>query len=119
MSALLEVDSISRRFGGLNALKDVSFSINKDEIVGLIGPNGAGKTTCFNLVNGQLVPDQGKVLLEGSRIDGLPPQVIARQGVGRRLECRSTQPAELWSHRAPVARSLSFRPHARSSVCDA
>jgi branched-chain amino acid transport system ATP-binding protein len=56
MSALLEVDSISRRFGGLNALRDVSFSINKDEIVGLIGPNGAGKTTCFNVVSGVMSP---------------------------------------------------------------
>jgi ABC-type branched-subunit amino acid transport system ATPase component len=68
MSALLEVDSISRRFGGLNALKDVSFSIDKDEIVGLIGPNGAGKTTCFNLVSGVMAPSAGAIRFKGHSI---------------------------------------------------
>ena len=64
MIALLEVDAISRRFGGLNALKDVSFSINAGEIVGLIGPNGAGKTTCFNVVSGVMPPSSGAIRFE-------------------------------------------------------
>ena len=64
MTALLEVEAISRRFGGLNALKDVSFSINAGEIVGLIGPNGAGKTTCFNVVSGVMPPSAGAIRFE-------------------------------------------------------
>jgi branched-chain amino acid transport system ATP-binding protein len=92
MSALLEVDSISRRFGGLNALKDVSFSINKDEIVGLIGPNGAGKTTCFNLVSGVMAPSAGAIRFNGHSIVGKKPSAIVGAGLVRTFQATTVFP---------------------------
>lgn len=91
MSApMLEARGLSRFFDGVHAVDDVSFTVNAGERVALIGPNGAGKSTCFNLVNGQLAPDAGTVWLAGVRIDGLPPQVIARRGVGRTFQVAAT-----------------------------
>jgi branched-chain amino acid transport system ATP-binding protein len=92
MSALLEVDSISRRFGGLNALKDVSFSINKGEIVGLIGPNGAGKTTCFNLVSGVMAPSAGAIRFNGHSIVGKKPSAIVGEGLVRTFQATTVFP---------------------------
>jgi branched-chain amino acid transport system ATP-binding protein len=89
-SPLLAVERLTKSFGGVDAVGDVSFSVAAGEMVALIGPNGAGKTTCFNLVNGQLVPDAGRVLLAGRRIDGLPPRAIARLGVGRTFQVAAT-----------------------------
>jgi branched-chain amino acid transport system ATP-binding protein len=90
MAAMLRVEGLSKAFGGVDALVDASFQVAPGELVALIGPNGAGKTTCFNLVNGQLVPDAGTVTLAGERIDGLPPRVIARKGVGRTFQVAAT-----------------------------
>ena len=87
---VLSVDGLSKAFGGIDAVHKVSFTVGAGELVALIGPNGAGKTTCFNLVNGQLVPDAGTVALSGSRIDGLPPRAIARLGVGRTFQVAAT-----------------------------
>ncbi len=92
MSALLEVDSISRRFGGLNALKDVSFSIDKDEIVGLIGPNGAGKTTCFNVVSGVMSPSAGAIRFNGHSIVGKKPSAIVGKGLVRTFQATTVFP---------------------------
>ena len=64
---VLTVSGIRKAFGGVAALRDVSFAVDRGELVALIGPNGAGKTTCFNLVNGQLAPDAGDVRFEGRR----------------------------------------------------
>jgi len=83
---LLEISGVSMRFGGLKAVDDVSFSIEKGEILGLLGPNGAGKTVCFNLVSGVYRPTTGRISLEGRRIDGLPPHAIARLGIGRTFQ---------------------------------
>jgi len=83
---VLRVDKLAKAFGGVDAVRDVSFAVGAGELVALIGPNGAGKTTCFNLVNGQLRPDAGTVELLGSRIDGLPPRAISRMGVGRTFQ---------------------------------
>jgi branched-chain amino acid transport system ATP-binding protein len=88
--AVLIVDGMSKSFGGIDAVRDVSFNVAAGELVALIGPNGAGKTTCFNLVNGQLAPDAGIVTLSGTRIDRLPPRVIARMGVGRTFQVAAT-----------------------------
>jgi branched-chain amino acid transport system ATP-binding protein len=87
---ILAVDHVSKSFGGVDALRDVSFRLAAGELVALIGPNGAGKTTCFNVVNGQLAPDAGTVTLAGARIDGLPPRAVARAGVGRTFQVAAT-----------------------------
>jgi len=87
---LLETKDLTVQFGGLVALDAVTFNIRRGEILGLIGPNGAGKTTCFNVINGQLAPDHGEVLLDGARIDGLPPRRIAQRGVARTFQVAAT-----------------------------
>lgn len=87
---LLEVNRLSKAFGGVRAVGDVSFSLAAGEMLALIGPNGAGKTTCFNLINGQLKPDGGTVHLVGVNITGLPPRQIWRQGVGRTFQIPAT-----------------------------
>ena len=84
--ALLEVRNLRKAFGGVVAVGDVSFAVAPGELVALIGPNGAGKTTCFNLINGQLVPDAGSIRLDGTSIAGLPAQRIAALGVGRTFQ---------------------------------
>ncbi|YBV95103.1 branched-chain amino acid ABC transporter ATP-binding protein/permease (plasmid) [Phyllobacteriaceae bacterium JZ32] len=85
-TGLLEVSGLTRRFGGLVAVNDVSFRIKAGEIVGLIGPNGAGKSTMFNLLTGVLRPSAGEIRFQGARIDGLPSRAIARLGVARSFQ---------------------------------
>jgi ABC-type branched-subunit amino acid transport system ATPase component/ABC-type branched-subunit amino acid transport system permease subunit len=85
-TALLEVSGMHKRFGGLVAVKDISFTIAAGEILGLIGPNGAGKTTLFNLVSGTLPATAGEVRLLGERIDGRPSREIARRGMARSFQ---------------------------------
>lgn len=80
---ILEVDSVSKRFGGLQALSLVSFAIAPGEILGLIGPNGAGKTTLFNVINGVYKPEQGRVVFRGEDITGLSPYEVASRGLAR------------------------------------
>ncbi len=84
--AMLEVKNVSRFFGGLAALTDISFSVNKGEILGLIGPNGAGKTTLFNVVNGFYGPSEGEVLFNNARISGLKPHKICIKGIARTFQ---------------------------------
>jgi len=86
MAPLLEVTGISKRFGGLQAVRDLSFSMARDEMLGLIGPNGAGKTTAFNLLSGFLTPDAGDVRLDGRSIVGLKPHAICRLGLCRTFQ---------------------------------
>jgi len=86
MSALLEADSVSKRFGGLQALEPVSFSISAREIYGLIGPNGAGKTTLFNLLTGVYAPDTGAFRLDGTSLAGRAPHTIAALGIARTFQ---------------------------------
>ena len=83
MSALLEVDDLSKRFGGLQAVGALSFAVQEGEILGLIGPNGAGKSTVFNLINGVFAPDSGRVGFRGADITGQPPYRVARLGLAR------------------------------------
>lgn len=85
-SPLLQVDQVSRRFGGLTALNDVSFSVQKGEILALIGPNGAGKTTLFNIIAGTFPPSSGHVSLEGERIDSFTPEKRCHAGVSRTFQ---------------------------------
>jgi branched-chain amino acid transport system ATP-binding protein len=84
--SLLQVVSVSKSFGGLQALADVSLSIEKGQIVGLIGPNGAGKTTLFNVIAGNQPADSGRVTFNGTDITGLQPHQICRTGVARTFQ---------------------------------
>jgi len=82
----LSVQGVSKRFGGLLAVNDVSLEVRPGEIFSVIGPNGAGKTTFFNLLTGIYTPDQGKILLGGEDITGLSPDKVAAKGVGRTFQ---------------------------------
>lgn len=90
MSAVLEVTGLSRAFGAIQAVDDVSFTLQKGELLALIGPNGAGKSTCFNMLMGQLKPTAGKVSLNGKPLAGLKPRQIWRLGVGRTFQITGT-----------------------------
>ncbi len=84
--SLLQVTGLTKRFGGLKAVNDVSFEVRPGEILGLIGPNGAGKTTIFNLISGILTQDKGRILLEGEDISRMPPYRRSRAGIGRTFQ---------------------------------
>jgi len=84
--ALLEVRNLSKRFGGLWALKNVDLDVIDGEVLGIIGPNGAGKTTLFNCISGYYKPDGGKVIFQSRDITGLPPFKIARLGIARTFQ---------------------------------
>jgi branched-chain amino acid transport system ATP-binding protein len=86
MSALLEVEGLSKSFSGLRAAHNLTFSVGQGELAALIGPNGAGKTTCFSMIAGLLRPDAGRVHLDGRRVDGLRPDQICCAGVGRTFQ---------------------------------
>ena len=86
MNAILEVKNVSKRFGGLRAVKDVSFAMLQGEILFVIGPNGAGKTTVFNLISGFLHPDQGSITFNGHDITRMAPHDSARLGIGRTFQ---------------------------------
>jgi branched-chain amino acid transport system ATP-binding protein len=83
MSPILEVADVSKRFGGVDAVKSVSFEIARGALVGLIGPNGAGKTTMVNLISAHQLPSTGRIVLDGEPIQGLPVFKVARTGVSR------------------------------------
>ena len=86
MSTYLEVEGLNKRFGGLQALNECSFTIAKGRITCLVGPNGAGKTTIFNAITGFLTPDTGTVSFTGTKLDGLSPQTIVRHGIARTFQ---------------------------------
>lgn len=86
MPALLQLDNLSKRFGGLVAVDQVSFEIHAGEIFGLIGPNGAGKTTLFNLITGLIPASSGRLQFENQRLNGLPPHRIAASGLARTFQ---------------------------------
>ncbi|GAC1347740.1 MAG: ABC transporter ATP-binding protein [Acetobacteraceae bacterium] len=86
MTGFLEVDRVSKTFGGVAANIEISFGADEGEILGLIGPNGAGKTSLFNVIAGEVSPDAGEVRLEGRRISGMGPVACARAGVARTFQ---------------------------------
>jgi branched-chain amino acid transport system ATP-binding protein len=83
---VLEARKVTRRFGGLVAVREVDFQVREREIIGLIGPNGAGKTTFFNCITGMFAPSEGDVLFLGRRINGLPPNRITKLGIARTFQ---------------------------------
>ena len=86
MPVLLEVDNVSKSFGGVAANVDIRFDVIEGEILGLIGPNGAGKTSLFNSISGEVTPDRGEIRLDGRRISGLGPVACARAGIARTFQ---------------------------------
>ena len=88
--SVLTVDNLCKSFGGVHAVDHVSFTIEEGEFLALIGPNGAGKSTCFNMINGQLKPDSGRVLFQDRDITGSTPRQIWRLGVGRTFQIAAT-----------------------------
>lgn len=106
---MLEVSGITQIFGGVTALEDVSFSINKGDITGVIGPNGAGKTTLFNIISGIYTQTSGRVTLNNSDVSGLPPEKLARLGM-----VRTFQNIELFAGMT-VLENVMVGLHSRSS----
>jgi branched-chain amino acid transport system ATP-binding protein len=88
--SVLAIRSLSKAFGGVRAVNEVSFDVGRGEFLAMIGPNGAGKSTCFNMINGQLSPDSGEILLEGRNIAGREPREVWRLGVGRTFQVAAT-----------------------------
>ncbi|HEU4662303.1 MAG TPA: ABC transporter ATP-binding protein [Pseudolabrys sp.] len=86
----LSIRALSKAFGGVHAVQDVSFEVKRGEFLAMIGPNGAGKSTCFNMINGQLVPDSGEIWFEDRNIAGLKPRDIWRLGIGRTFQVAAT-----------------------------
>ncbi len=86
MEKILETKGVSKFFGGLKAVNEVSMSVNKNEVFGIIGPNGAGKTTFFNLCSGTYTVTDGNVILNGEEITNLGPEIIARKGLARTFQ---------------------------------
>jgi branched-chain amino acid transport system ATP-binding protein len=116
--AVLKVSELSKSFGGIHAVSDVSFDVATGELLALIGPNGAGKSTCFNMLMGQLRPDAGTIEFDGQSLIGKSPRAIWRLGVGRTFQVTATYPSmtvienvqmTLISHHR---RTFSLIPHA-------
>jgi ABC-type branched-subunit amino acid transport system ATPase component len=123
MGALLELDNISMRFGGLNVIQDLDLHVDEGEIVSVIGPNGAGKTTLFNLVTGVYRPTAGDIRFEGKTLIGLEPHQITARGIARTFQTlrlflnmtvKENVMAAAWSHtRAGILRSILRTPGMR------
>jgi branched-chain amino acid transport system ATP-binding protein len=88
--SVLAIRSLAKAFDGVHAVDDVTFDLGEGEFLALIGPNGAGKSTCFNMINGQITPDHGRIIFQGQNIAGLPPRRIWRRGVGRTFQIAAT-----------------------------
>src|SRR5436305_8296468 len=89
---LLSVEGLSKSYGGVHAVRGVSFELRAGEILALIGPNGAGKSTCFDMLNGQNTPDSGRITLLGEETVGRKPRAVWRLGVGRTFQITATFP---------------------------
>jgi branched-chain amino acid transport system ATP-binding protein len=89
---LLQVEGLTKSYGGVHAVRGVSFSLQSGEILALIGPNGAGKSSCFDMLNGQNVPDSGRIVLLGEDTAGKKPRLVWRLGVGRTFQITATFP---------------------------
>lgn len=108
MHKMLQIENVSKSFGGLTALADVSFSVTQGQIKSLIGPNGAGKTTLYNIVTGVESLTEGNIWFSGERIDGLKPHVITRKGIARTF-----QNVELFENMSVIENVMLGR-HART-----
>jgi branched-chain amino acid transport system ATP-binding protein len=114
--ALLEVEGLTRLFGGLRAVGNLSFSVEQGEILGLIGPNGAGKTTVFNLVTGFIAPTSGQVRLDGRSVAGKRPHSVTRLGIARTFQIVKPFPGLTVRENVTLG---AFLRHARRSDAEA
>ena len=115
MAELLKAENVSEVFGGLKAVSDFDFFINKGELVGLIGPNGAGKTTAFNLITGVYQPTTGTIEFDGKSIVGLKPYQITQRGIARTF-----QNIRLFSELSVLDKvKIAFHSHVKYSVAEA
>src|SRR5271165_6061134 len=105
------------RFGGLIAVNEVSFELNKGDLFGLIGPNGAGKTTCFNLITGVYQPTSGHIIFDGREITGTPPNKIAGLGISRTFQNIRLFPALSVLENVVVGGFLRHKTGLFSSLC--
>ena len=103
--SFFQVDKLSLRFGGLKAVDEVSFSINKGEIFTIIGPNGAGKTSIFNLISRLYEPTSGRLYFEGKDITEVAPHKIAKMGIARTIVIRALKAFVEW-HKSPAAEQV-------------
>ncbi len=92
MTALLTIEGLGKNFGGLAAVRDLSFTLNEGEIVGLIGPNGAGKSTAFGMISGALAPSAGRIVFAGTDITGRRPSQVVRHGLARTFQSATVYP---------------------------
>ena len=115
MTALLAIENLSKRFGGLQAVADVSLEVAAGDICSVIGPNGAGKTTLFNMISGVLRPSSGRIIFDGIDLSTISPWKFAAVGIGRTF-----QNLALFKHGTVVENILTGRhTHLRSTVLDA
>jgi branched-chain amino acid transport system ATP-binding protein len=113
---MLQVNRVSKRFGGIKALKEVSFEVKEGSFVGLIGPNGSGKTTMFNVISGAFPPSDGQIFFDGSVISGLKPNHICWQGIARTFQI--PQPIKSLTVAENVMLGTMFGRNERSSKKD-
>lgn len=109
MNEILALSGISKQFGGLTAVNELSFSLNAGEVVGLLGPNGSGKTTVMNMISGFFAPTRGSIILKGQSITGLPSHRIAPMGVARTFQLVRALPSLTVSENVQAA--LAFGKH--------
>jgi branched-chain amino acid transport system ATP-binding protein len=113
MTTILRVQNLHKAFGGVKAVRDVSFSLEGGQLLAMIGPNGAGKSTCFNLINGQLRPDRGSIFILGKQTPTGRPTAVWSLGVGRTFQVSSTFASMSVLENVQVAH-LSYHKHTRS-----
>ncbi len=112
---LLEIQDLTKNFGGLKAVSDFSLTVKEGDLAGIIGPNGAGKTTVFNMISGLYTPSAGKIIFEGEDLVGLEPHLITQHGIGRTFQNIRIFP--MLSVLDNVA--IAYHPHAHYSIWDA
>ena len=105
---LLQVEDLSKSYGGVHAVRGVSFTLERGELLAMIGPNGAGKSTCFNMLNGQVRPNAGRIRITGEDTTRLAPRQIWRRGVGRTFQITATFASMSVSHKGALARMAGF-----------
>ena len=109
---VLTIANLTKRFGGVTAVSDINLEVMPKETIAIIGPNGAGKTTFYNMVSGRMQPTQGKILLDGKDITGLPPHKISRLGVSRSFQINNIFPEMTVQENVEVVLS-AYHGHSR------